>query len=166
MKSLTSASTPLGHTKPKNCLAVKCLVWIQCDVCAVVTLGLPLPALFVREISVHMTALIFLQITSIFQWWVSCSVSKLCSGSKCWRWPGRAVTTCHSVPATSLSPWVQDALYLCVSSVVTQFEGIKCQEINGHPIDCPLSSSLPAGPVLSFYTSITSLTVYGFVWCM
>lgn len=137
-------------------------VWCMCSR----SLWIAPPALFVREISVHMTALIFLQIASIFQGWVSCSVSKHCSGSKCWRRPGRAVTTCHSVPATSLSPGVQDTLCLRVVSVVAQSEGIKRQQINGHPIDCPLSSPLAAGRYCLFIAVSLLLPLCGFAWRM
>lgn len=41
-------------------------------VCTIIPFGLPLLVLFVKEICIHVVSLIFLQITSIFQWYINC----------------------------------------------------------------------------------------------
>lgn len=41
------------------------------NACTIILFGLPLLVLFVREISIHVVPLIFLQITSIFQWYIN-----------------------------------------------------------------------------------------------
>lgn len=41
------------------------------NLCTIIPSGLPLLVLLVREISIHVASLIFLQITSIFQWYIN-----------------------------------------------------------------------------------------------
>lgn len=138
-------------------------VWFEfsCNVRTIVAVGLPPLALFVRETGIHMMSLIFLQITSTFQWWVNPfhalypNTDLGLNIGEDWEGPlWSAPSSCHDHFTRSL------VRSLPVSSVVTLFKGIKHQEINGHPKDCPLSSSLSASPVLSFYN------YYSSYWCM
>lgn len=41
------------------------------NICTIIPFGLPLLVLFVREIGIHVVSLIFLQTTSIFQWYIN-----------------------------------------------------------------------------------------------